>query len=579
MKKLFIRFFLSYFIIIILLSSLIFGFSYYKIKNFYIDTLKQRLRNISSTLKYKVTKYLITKNYKHLDNFIKNHGDTINTRITIIKPKGKVVADSEKNPNNMENHRFRTEIQEALKSGKGSSLRFSKTLEEEMLYYAISLKSDTKIIGVLRLSLFLEDIHNLTEKLKNQIIRLTLLFILLSLIIAIIFSRGFSKPIHKLIIASKNVSMGNFKTKVYLSPRSTLRKIADNFNIMTEKLYELFEKAKAHKTKLINIIDSIKAPIIVLDSEGKITLYNQSFLENFNHKKDIKNKYYWEFIADKNFEEFIKKIKTSKKNLQTEIKIHQKVYLCSASPIYKKDELVIILHDITRLKAIETIKKDFISNVSHELKTPLTSIKGFTETIIDNEKNTENIRFLNIIKRNTERLINIVKDLLILSKAEKKHELDTTEFKQVNLVKVVKDSLNIFKNKLKKKNLDLKFKTDDSKIKINGDYYELEQVFINLIENAINYTEKGSITINLQKRLDTAVFTIEDTGIGIPEDDINRIFERFYVVDKTRSKKHEGTGLGLAIVKHIVNAHNGSINIESSLDRGTKFTIIFPAIS
>jgi two-component system phosphate regulon sensor histidine kinase PhoR len=234
---------------------------------------------------------------------------------------------------------------------------------------------------------------------------------------------------------------------------------------------------------------------------------------------------------------------------------------------------MVIFHDITEIKNTEKIKKDFILNVSHELRTPLTAIKGFIESL-GTEIDKKNLRYLDILKRNTERLINIVNDLLVLSELEDRETVLRLE--DVDLNQLIEDIRKIFEQKLKEKKLNLKIQSADKHITVKADSFQLEQIFINLIDNAIKYTQKGGIVITVKQDKKYTTISIEDTGIGIPKENLTRIFERFYVVNKSRSRSLGGTGLGLSIVKHIVLLHNGKIDVESTLGKGTKFTISLP---
>jgi two-component system phosphate regulon sensor histidine kinase PhoR len=234
---------------------------------------------------------------------------------------------------------------------------------------------------------------------------------------------------------------------------------------------------------------------------------------------------------------------------------------------------VVILYDITEMKNVEKIKKDFVVNVSHELRTPLTAIKGFVETLEESVED-ENRNFVEIIKRNTDRLINIVEDLLVLSELEEKGT--TLELEELQLKEMVERILKIFEPRMKEKGLGLELHVKGSAPRIMADAFKLEQALINLIDNAVKYTEKGTIAISLRYQDSQVMIEIKDTGIGIPEEHIPRLFERFYVVDKSRSKRLGGTGLGLSIVKHIVLLHNGTLQVKSLPSQGTTFSISLP---
>jgi two-component system phosphate regulon sensor histidine kinase PhoR len=256
--------------------------------------------------------------------------------------------------------------------------------------------------------------------------------------------------------------------------------------------------------------------------------------------------------------------------LSDNIKLDGRNYLCSISFLSSSGQIVLTLHDITQIMQLSTIKKDFVVNVSHELRTPLTAIKGFVETL-EVEKVGKSKRYLEIIKRHTDRLISIVQDLQQLSELEAMEQLEP---ETVNLAQLLQPILKMFETQLASKGLDVELNLDD--VEVSADPFKLEQVFINLIDNSIKYTEKGRITISAEQDAKQTRIVVQDTGIGIPKEHLPRIFERFYVVDKSHSRKMGGTGLGLSIVKHIVQAHRGTITIESEVRGGTKVTITLP---
>jgi len=248
--------------------------------------------------------------------------------------------------------------------------------------------------------------------------------------------------------------------------------------------------------------------------------------------------------------------------------------MCSVTPLKGGEEIVSIFHDMTEMKDIEKIKRDFVINVSHELRTPLTAIKGYTETLRKEVDTGPAKKYLEIVERNTNRLINIVNDLLLFSSLEEK---PTLELEEIELSGFLGNVIKIFDQKLKDKRLPLAVDVKENIPTIKADAFKLEQMLVNLLDNAIKYTDHGEIAISASVRENRVQIQVRDTGIGIPKENIPRVFERFYVVDKSRSRKSGGTGLGLSIVKHIVLLHKGTINIESTLGSGTSVTVTLPA--
>ncbi|MCD6353846.1 MAG: HAMP domain-containing protein, partial [Proteobacteria bacterium] len=446
------------------------------------------------------------------------------------------------------------------------------TLKEDVLYVAVPIEKNERLLGVLRTSLLLNNINDLLNNLKRNIFGVVVFIVLISFVGAFIFSKSLTKPIRELSAASRKVAGGDFDAKVFLRNKDEVKELADSFNTMADQIKTLFEKLSRQKESLNSIISSLKEGFLVLDKKDRIILSNESF-KKLIKDISIKERFYWEVIRETKFGNLIKMVRDQRKNVTEEMKLKERIYLGSATFMEEQEEIVVILHDITAMKKLDKIKKDFVVNVSHELRTPLTAIKGFAETLEDLIDDEER-QYVEIIKRNTDRLINIVRDLLLLSELEESGAELVIE--EVNVREVIDNVLRIFQEGLKGKGLDLNVDIDDMVPSIKADPFKLEQMFINLIDNAVKYTEEGKITVTAKKKEQQVEIVIEDTGIGIPEEELNRIFERFYVVDKSRSRKSGGTGLGLSIVKHILFLHNGTIGVENIPASGTKFTITLP---
>lgn len=570
-RSLFFKLFLGFFLIILLLTSLVMFFSLRSIRSHYLDTLAQSLENLGTSLKPQVTAYLEESNILEMDTWAKSLGERINTRITIIDDNGIVLADSDEDPAVMVNHKFRPEIAAAYTGKVGRSLRYSNTVKADMLYIGIPVGRKTDVTHVLRLSLYVKDIDNLLSDLSRIMWRTILGITLLALIGAFLFSRQISRPVRKMSRASRAVAAGDFSTRIFVQNRDELGELARSFNVMTERIDALFSELSRQKEELNSIISSIDECIVALDKDGRVLFSNQSFQDLVNNQ-DVMNKYYWEVVRKEPFDELIKKVQSDHQSHSAEISFHSKTYLCHAVYLESRQEVVVTFYDLTSIKNIEQMKKDFVDNVSHELRTPLAAIKGFVETLEDGVEG-EYRNYLAVIKRNTDRLINIVKDLLTLSELEEKETKLQKE--EVDLKILIENIFTIFKESVEKKGLNLELLTDVELPKVKGDPFKLEQMFINLIDNAVNYTEAGNISVRLKRDGEQLLVEIQDTGIGIPEDQQSRIFERFYVVDKSRSKTVGGTGLGLSIVKHIAQLHDAELSVESSPDEGTTFSIRF----
>lgn len=557
--------------IILLLGILLFVFSHAFEKKFHVKTLSQELEDLGHTIQPQVIRLFEEKKFHKLDSYAKDLGEKINTRITVIDLKGKVVADSDSDPQSMESHRYRPEIIRAYTGEIGKSVRFSRTVKKKMLYIGLPLKIQGNISGVLRLSLYFEEINSWFSNLRRNTALVVLILITLSIFASFMLSRNISKPIKKIRDAAQRTASGEMNVQVLIKRRGELQQLAESFNSMTERISQLFEDLNAQKEQLICILQTMEEGLVTLDSKGKIIFCNDNFKSMIKNTQPEGN-FYWQFIRLPEFKNIVSDVTQEHKNQIKEITFDEKTYLCSANYLETRDEVVITFHEITKEKNLEKIKKDFVINVSHELRTPLTSIQGYLETMEGLDKHQQ--KYLDTALRNTDRLINIVKDLLLISEVEsdefelKKEEVDIKEI----LLRIKK----IFNQKIEQKSLELEVAIEKNLPPVKGDSFKLEQMFINLMDNAIKYTEEGKIEVFARRKNSNISITIRDTGIGIPEKDLPRVFERFYVVDKSRSRQVGGTGLGLSIVKHIVHLHKGNVKVESKPGVGTIFHIKLP---
>lgn len=556
-------------VITIALLSFIFYVSFNQIKQSTIANLNEQIDHQNILMIAIAKDYLLHSNYSGLDSVVKMIGVKTINRISVILPDGTVVADSDSDPVLMDNHANRPEIIDATSNQSGQSTRYSHSVNEQMLYNTHQIIYNNNLIGYSRISVPLSHVNDLFTDILRNIILTVVIVLIISFGLFYVFSRRISKNIEKLVVASNRISDGDFSSKVYLNTKDELSVLGNNFNEMAERLRESFNEISLKQEEITSIIKSIKDSVVVIDSENRIALCNDNFKENFIIHNSNSNRYYWELIRDLKFQKLVKKIQTNQGSLTEEIHNNDKYFLASGSWNALKKEVVVILYDISQSKKLEEIKRDFIINVSHELKTPLTTIKGFLETLLEDAKD-ENKYYLEIISRQTQRLILIVQDLLLLSKVEQPHiKLQKTDFK---LKKMLDSLFAFFENVANNKNIELQSNVDENAI-IHADEFMFEQVLMNLIENAIRMTDSGYVKVSLDYEDSKTVITVEDSGSGIASEHIPRIFERFYTVNKSHSRTISGTGLGLSIVKHIVNLHGGTISVKSELHKGSSFII------
>ncbi|MFA7325440.1 MAG: ATP-binding protein [Candidatus Kapaibacterium sp.] len=572
MKRIVSKFSFGYLVVVTLLTSLIVYISYSTIRSHYIDDLTKDLEVYSKLIESELINYDLIQDDSIINSSLKEFSSKSNVRITIIDLSGVVLYDSDELPSAMENHKNRPEILELSKSQIGHSIRHSNTVQEDMLYVARVINVDGKQY-YLRTSYFVHKMNKLLYEVRTEIIEISIFVYLISILGLILFIKNISNPIKQLSEASKKVAEGDFDVKVKIKSNDELGDLSVNFNNMTKRLKKLFYKVNSQKEQLDTLISEIQEGLVVLDSKGRIKLYNESFSELIG-KKNLIGKKLTSLIENNFLTNLLEEVVSNDKSITKEIQVGDRQFLCSTSWIKMKNEVIILLHDISELNKLELIKKDFVINVSHELRTPLTAIKGFSETLIDELVDPEQKRYAEIISRHTNRLIRIVNDLLHLSELE---QTKTNLFlDKINVNDILENVYSLFLQKSIEKGIELIVSIENKERILEIDNFRIEQLLVNLIDNAFKYTDKGKIKI-ISKEIDNKqVFIIEDTGLGIPKGDLNRIFERFYTVDKSRSRRVGGTGLGLSIVKHIVLLHKGKIEIESELNKGTRFIISIP---
>ncbi len=550
--------------------------SYSTLRHLGISELSGNLRNTVNLIDYNCRDSLLSNDYESVRHTVAAISEKIPFRITIIQENGSVIADNQSDYRVLENHLHRVEIQNAIKNGFGESIRYSETVHKNLIYVGIPVLNQSSIIGFIRVSSPVSEVTKNIYSMMKKIVFIDIIFFLITIFVSHTMLIRFTAPLDAISLASKKVAAGDFSVRLFNSGDSEINELIKNFNYMSSRLDDLFSQVISEKEQAQSIFSSVTEGIMLLGVDGLIKEVNKSFNTISGSTIQLKGRYYWEVLRNRDLISLIKKSSESKKNLVEEIAYSGKSFICSCNFITSKNEKVLIISDMTKLKNLENLKKDFVANVSHELRTPLTAIKGFIETLLDDKTEVDDdFSYLQIIARHTDRMINIVNDLLILSEVEKKDSAVT--FESVDLMKIVETIGVMFTEKLKNKSLAFKVIGSGNFI-IQADAYRLEQLFINLIDNAIKYTDSGSITVSFIQEGNSVIIKCIDTGIGINLSviDTDRLFERFFVVDSSRSRKTGGTGLGLSIVKHIVLLHGGEIKLKSLPGVGTTVSVILP---
>ncbi len=515
--------------------------------------------------------------------------EKIGTRITFIDYKGKVTGESDADYHNMENHLNRKEVIEAVNGKVGRDIRHSKTLNMDFLYIALPLKSQQLVIRVSVPLVQLKSIDKII--LYYTIIGIFAGFVLTALL-AFKFSSTITKPVNELISTSKEISLGNYSKRVSIQSKDELGQLAHTFNEMALKLEKNVADLTDQNAKFDSIMNSMANGIVAVDKNYKIILINTMACDMFGVKdeSDVLGLNIIELIRNSQISIFIKEALEKNTSLVNEISLghpDDKVLRIYTNPIKPKDAIsahpsdifggIVFIQDITNIKKLEQIRTEFVSNVTHELKTPLTSIRGFVETLRNGAISDSNVaeKFLEIIDIEAERLYMLINDILQLSEIETKHS--DSNIGTYELYPIVQEVISILQGVADKKGIMLKNDIERNlHITINKD--RIKQMLINLIDNGLKYNnENGSVAVKAYKEDGKIIIRVNDTGIGISKEHLPRIFERFYRVDKGRSRNMGGTGLGLSIVKHIVNLYNGDVKVNSQLGTGTEFIIRLPA--
>ena len=577
----------SYVFIILISFGFIAFFLDKKLEENALKDIKSSLVNQAYLIETQIGAENLTKeNTIFLDSLVKTLTKKINCRITVLNSRGKVLADSGKNSeevSNMENHVDWPEIKTALSGLIGDEIHYSRTLRIDMMYVALPIKDKEEAIGVLRLALPLSDLKEMLAAIRKAIF-FSLLFALgLAFVLGSILTKTIIKPINKMIYVSHKFSQGDFSHKIFIDSKDELGELAATLNKMAQNMEDKISEIEVKNQHLVAILESMVEGIIVVDKASRIVSVNPTVENIFNiSKKNLEGKIFLEAIRNNDILNIINVVLKKGKFTSCELTLMwpvQKIFQINASPIFEKGIVsgcLLVIHNMTEIRRLETMRRDFVANVSHELKTPLTSIKGFTETLLEGalDDKENNIHFLKIIQSHTERLNKLVDDLLSLSHLESK-EIQLKK-QASNLKEQAEQVIINFKSQLEKKAMGIKNELPQGVV-INADRDRIEEVFTNLLDNAIKFSkDKGIIKIYGQEENGKIKIIIEDSGIGIPEKDIPRIFERFYRVDKARSRELGGTGLGLSIVKHIVELHGGNVGVESVEGFSSKFWFTLP---
>ena len=521
-----------------------------------------------------------------IDFFCKKIGERVSSRMTVILPSGKVVGDSDEDPSRMDNHVDRPEVIRALKGEVGISTRYSRTLGEEVMYVGVPLVRDGKGVGVVRMSIPFIAIDEAMKGIEIRIALGGLLIAIFAAIVSLWVSRRISRPLEEMKRGAKNFARGALDHRLAVPDTEEMRGLAEAMNQMAVQLSERIATVIRQRRELEAVLGSMVEGVIGVDTEERVINMNEAAARIFEcPKAEAQGRSIQEVVRNPDLQGFVKMALSSEVPVEKDIFIYsEEERVLSGRGTVLRDAkgeragALIVLNDVTRLHKLENIRKDFVANVSHEIKTPITAIKGFVETLRDSGEKTpeETERFLGIIHKHVNRLEAIVEDLMRLSRIEQGAEREEILLTKDRVQTVLQTAIQVCEGRAEEKKITIELSCPED-ITATIDSPLLEQAVVNLLDNAVKYSEhEKAIRVEAVQRDGETVIHIRDQGRGIAKEHLPRLFERFYRVDKARSRKMGGTGLGLAIVKHIVEVHGGHVEVESVLGKGSTFSIILP---
>lgn len=573
------------------------------LREFYLQETEADLEARANLVSSRVIDYLDADKINQLRDFCIHAGRESGTRITVIAHSGKVLADSNENPEVMDNHRHRLEIEKAFNGDVGKSRRFSKTLEENRIYVAIPLRyvsvqssttdSGSMVGSVLRTSVSVASLDKTLAAIKVRIAVGSLAVMFLTGLITLLISRNISKPLELMKRNAERFSQGDFSERMLPMAKKTASlevvTLAGSMDRMAELLDEKIQDIVTHRNQLETVFSSMVEAVIAIDREERVISINQAAAQLFDVDRRVApGRIVQQIVRNVNLQQQISHTLISKESIEAEIVLHdeegdrflQTNVVTLSNGVGENVGVLVVMNDVTKLRRLENVRRDFVANVSHELRTPITSIRGYVETLLDGalESREDAERFLQTVLRQSERLSAIIDDLLALSRIEEESKQQQIRLQKEQLYPVISSAIQTCQHMVEETGVAITVDCPET-IQVEMNATLLEQALVNLLVNAITYSKKGG-SVTVQAKLSeeeqgkTVRIIVKDTGCGIAKKHLPRLFERFYRSDKARSRTLGGTGLGLAIVKHIAQAHNGKIEVVSVEGKGSEFTLI-----
>ena len=563
------------------------GYTFFHLRRFHYDQTLAELQRVMPILVARLADGSDLSDEEHLDRLVKDDSARTGIRVTVILPGGQVIADSDAMPAEMENHRYgRKEIEEALTSGEGSAIRYSATLGESMMYFAQRVEAGGENGLIVRSALPLTTVNRELSRITRVVAGAGALSLLATLLVIYFVSRRFSGQVSTLAAGAARFARGELDHRVAPPAATELSALAESLNDMAQQLDDRIRQLQTQRNEQRAILQSMSNGVIAVDAEHRIIILNRAAEALLGHSADdTQGRLLEEVVREAALHGFVADALAGRSVGPSDLLIGPDGAItveATGETLLSADGepkgLLIILNEVTQLRRLESLRSDFAANVSHELRTPITNIKGYVETLLDigwtNHDQAE--RFLKIIGVNSSRLAAIVEDVMALSKLEQPLARESLEHDRITIASLLESMAMQFEQAARERGISLIVEARED-ITVLARRQLIEQAVANLVSNAVRYADTNSrITLRAEATDEAVVIAVEDEGPGIAAEHLPRIFERFYRVDKGRSRKLGGTGLGLAIVKHVALIHGGRAEVESSAGRGSVFRIVLP---
>ena len=577
----------SSYLLIILLS--LFAVGWYasgSLEKFLYNRIESDLQTRALLFGNQIQERLHPLDEASIDRLCKTVSPAAAARITVILPSGKVAGDSEQDPSGMDDHGDRPEIIEALKGGVGVSSRYSHTLQKKLIYVAVPLKRGTEVTAVVRTSIPVDGVDEAMKKVRVEMALGGMAIAALAVLLSFLVSHRMGRPIGEIRRGAEFYSKGKFDFEMPASNVEEISSLSESMDQMASGLRQRIDTITQQRNELEGVLSSMMEGVVGVDLEERIIGMNRAAARILGcDTAMVQGRSIQEVLRYSDLQRFVKEALSLDGPVEKDMVLYlegERVLRGLGTPLRdgegRRKGALIVLNDVTRLRKLENIRRDFVANVSHEIKTPITAIKGFVETLKDGaaEKPEDVERFLAIIQKHVERLEAIVEDLLSLSRIEKEAEREEIVLETRGIREILTGAAQVCDVKASAKNLSIEIACPETlSARINPRL--LEQALVNLLDNAIKYSEPGQTVIleGLEQK-EEVLMRVRDRGCGIERRHLDRLFERFYRVDQARSRKLGGTGLGLAIVKNIMQAHHGRVSVESKPGAGSTFTLHLP---